>query len=173
MEDQRYPVGRFQRDAEVPHAARAALIESIASTPQRLRETVAGLDDRQLDTAYREGGWTVRQVVHHLPDSHLNAYIRFRLAMTEDKPTIRPYDEAAWAKLPDAAAPIEVSLELLETLHRRWLLLLRMLGEDDYARTLVHPENGEMTVGMLLRLYEWHGRHHIAHIAGLRARMGW
>lgn len=173
MENQKYPVGRFQRDAEVLHATRAALIDSIAATPQRLREAVMGLNDQQLDTPYREGGWTVRQVVHHLPDSHLNAYVRFRLALTEEKPTIRPYDEAAWAKLPDAAAPIDVSLDLLEILHRRWLILLRTLSEADYTRMLVHPENGDMTVGMLLRMYEWHGRHHIAHITQLRERMGW
>lgn len=173
MENQKYPVGRFQRDAEVPHATRAALIDSIAATPQRLREAVMGLNDQQLDTPYREGGWTVRQVVHHLPDSHLNAYVRFRLALTEEKPTIRPYDEAAWAKLPDAATPIDVSLDLLEILHRRWLILLRTLSEADYTRMLVHPENGDMTVGMLLRMYEWHGRHHIAHITQLRERMGW
>lgn len=174
MEALKYPVGRFDAAAEVPHSQRAALIDSIAATPSRLREAVRGLDDAQLDTPYREGGWTVRQVVHHVPDSHLNAYTRFRLALTEDSPTIRPYNEAEWARLPDAAtAPVELSLTLLEAVHARWDLLLRALTEDAYRRPLLHPENGPMTIGTLLRMYEWHGRHHVAHINGLRQRSGW
>ena len=174
MEALKYPVGRFDAAAEVAHSQRAALIDSIADTPRRLREAVHGLNDSQLDTPYREGGWTVRQVVHHVPDSHLNAYTRFRLALTEDGPTIRPYDESAWARLPDAAsAPVDVSLQLLAALHTRWDLLLRTLAESDYARPLHHPEMGRMTIGTLLRMYEWHGRHHVAHIMGLRQRNGW
>ena len=174
MDALRYPVGRFDAAAEVPHAQRAALIDSIAATPARLRAAVDGLNDAQLDTPYREGGWTVRQVVHHVPDSHLNAYTRFRLALTEDQPTIRPYDEASWARLPDAAtAPVAISLNLLEALHTRWDILLRSLSEADFKRPLLHPEMGSMTIGALLRMYEWHGRHHVAHITGLRQRSGW
>jgi hypothetical protein len=174
MEDLRYPVGRFDPASEVPHGARAALVESIATAPARFRAAVDGLTDSQLDTPYREGGWTVRQVVHHVADSHMNAYTRFRLALTEDEPTIRPYDEKAWAELNDAVgAPVEISLVLLDALHVRWDLLLRTLTAQDYERPLRHPEMGGMTVGTLLRMYEWHGRHHVAHIAGLRARMGW
>jgi hypothetical protein len=174
MQSLKYPVGPFDAAAEVPHTARVTLIDSIAATPGHLREAVAGLTDAQLDTPYRDGGWTVRQVVHHLPDSHLNAYTRFRLALTEDGPTIRPYNEARWADLDDAAhAPVAISLDLLDALHRRWVLLLRTLTADDYQRPLHHPDNGAMTVGTLLRMYEWHGRHHVAHITGLRGRMKW
>jgi uncharacterized damage-inducible protein DinB len=174
VEALKYPVGRFDAAAEIPHDERGALIDSIAATPRRLREAVQGLSDAQLDTPYREGGWTVRQVVHHVPDSHLNAYTRFRLALTEDNPTIRPYNEADWARLPDAAtAPVSVSLDLLAALHTRWDMLLRTLTERDYRRPLTHPEMGAMTIGALLRMYEWHGRHHVAHITGLRQRSGW
>src|SRR5687767_10694146 len=174
MEDLRYPVGRFEPAAEVPHNARGALIESIATAPARLRAAAGGLTDVQLDTPYREGGWTVRQVVHHVADSHMNAYTRFRLALTEEEPTIRPYDEKAWANLTDAiGAPVEISLVLLEALHVRWDLLLRTLTATDYERPLRHPDMGVMTIGTLLRMYEWHGRHHVAHIAGLRRRMNW
>ena len=174
MEDLKYPVGRFDAGAEVPHIARVTLIDSIAATPRRLRDAVAGMTDIQLDTPYREGGWTVRQVVHHLPDSHLNAYTRFRLALTEAGPTIRPYNEALWANLDDAAhAPVDISLDLLDALHRRWTLLLRTLTPEDYQRPLRHPDNGPMTIGTLLRMYEWHGRHHLAHITGLKSRMKW
>lgn len=174
MEDLKYPVGRFDAGAEVPHVARVTLIDSIAATPRRLRDAVAGMTDLQLDTPYREGGWTIRQVVHHVPDSHLNAYTRFRLALTEDGPTIRPYNEALWANLDDAAhAPVDLSLDLLDALHRRWTLLLRTLTPEDYQRPLQHPDNGPMTIGTLLRMYEWHGRHHLAHITGLKSRMKW
>lgn len=173
MEHLRYPVGRFDATAEVVHEARVALIDSIAATPARLRAAVRGLNDAQLDTPYREGGWTVRQVAHHVPDSHVNAYTRFRLALTEDNPTIRPYDEGAWARLPDTNAPVEISLALLDALHARWDLLLRALTPADYERRLNHPDSGPMTVGTLLRMYEWHGRHHVAHIEGLRTRSGW
>lgn len=174
MEDLRYPVGRFARSEEVRHSERAGLIDNIAAAPGLLRNAVADLSDDQLDTAYRPGGWTVRQVVHHLPDSHMNAFIRFKLALTEDNPTIKTYDENSWAKLPDVETTrIEVSLDLLTSLHARWVILLRSLEESDFDRALQHPENGEMTLGMLLRMYEWHGRHHVAHITNLRRRMGW
>jgi uncharacterized damage-inducible protein DinB len=174
MESLRYPIGRFDPHATVAPAERAGLIDSIATAPARLRAAVAGLNDSQLDTPYRDTGWTVRQVVHHVPDSHLNAYIRFRWALTEATPTIKPYNEKAWAELRDAAtAPVEVSLDLLEALHARWVLLLRSLSESDFERTFQHPESGTMTIGTLLRLYEWHGRHHVAHITNLRSRQGW
>jgi hypothetical protein len=149
-------------------------ISEIAACPVKLRGAVAGLTAQQLDTPYRPGGWTVRQVVHHVPDSHLNAYVRFKLALTEDSPTIKPYDEAAWAKLPDTAAtPIEVSLQLLESLHARWVRLLEAMTEADFAREFHHPESGTMSLDTYLSGYEWHCRHHVAHIARLRSRMGW
>jgi uncharacterized damage-inducible protein DinB len=139
-----------------------------------LRQAVAGLDEAQLDTAYRPGGWSVRQVVHHVPDSHLNAYVRIKLALTEEEPTIRPYLEARWAELPEArSAPVEVSLTLLDGLHQRWALALKELAPDAWQRTLVHPESGRQTIAQLTALYAWHGRHHVAHITALRQRHGW
>jgi uncharacterized damage-inducible protein DinB len=139
-----------------------------------LRSAVADLNEDQLATPYRPGGWNVRQVVHHLPDSHLNSYIRFRLALTEDNPVVKPYQEAAWAELHDArSAPIELSLALLESLHQRWALLLRSLSERDFARTFQHPELGQLTLAWNLGLYAWHGRHHLAHITNLRTNQGW
>jgi hypothetical protein len=139
-----------------------------------MRAAVAGLTTAQLDTAYRPGGWTVRQVVHHVPDSHLNAYVRFKLALTENAPTIKPYDEAAWARLPDTAStPIEVSLDLLESLHARWVRLLEAMTDSDFARQFHHPESGTMRLDTYLSGYAWHCRHHLAHITQLRARMGW
>jgi uncharacterized damage-inducible protein DinB len=149
-------------------------MEAIAGLPARMRRAVAGLTDQQLNTPYREGGWTVRQVVHHVPDSHLNAYIRFKLAVTEQNPTIKPYDETAWAQLKDSElTPIEVSLALLESLHARWTVLLRSLSESDFQRKFVHPESGPHDLDWLLGLYAWHGNHHVAHITGLRERMEW
>jgi uncharacterized damage-inducible protein DinB len=173
--DLRYPIGPFSYDGAMTDARRAECIARIAAAPARLQAAVAGLDDGQLDTPYRPGGWTVRQVVHHVPDSHLNAYTRIRLAMTEDTPTIKPYEEARWAELPDARTlPVEVSLALLEALHRRWVALLQRLDAGDGARRLRHPEHGRlMTIDELLALYAWHGEHHVAHVTGLRERMGW
>ncbi len=172
--DPRYPTGRFDFAAEVSPQDTPRHVQEIATLPARLLAAVAGLTDEQLDTPYRDGGWTVRQVVHHLPDSHLNAYVRVKLALTEDRPTIKPYDEAGWAQLPDGkAGGIEVSLKLLEALHERWLRLLERLGPDDLARELVHPDAGTLTVRKLLALYAWHGAHHVAHVTGLRERMGW
>jgi hypothetical protein len=156
-------------------ARRAACVARIAAAPAALRAAVAGLSDTQLDTPYRPGGWTVRQVVHHVPDSHLNAYVRIRLALTEDTPTIKPYEEARWAELPDARAlPIEASLALLEGLHARWVGLLGGLGAADGARQFHHPEHGRLiTVDELIAMYAWHGEHHVAHVTSLRARNGW
>lgn len=151
------------------------MIEVIAAAPARMRAAVAGLDDAQLDTPYREGGWTVRQVVHHVPDSHLNAYVRLKLALTEERPTIKPYDESAWAELADACVtPINVSLTMLEVLHDRWVRLMHTLKPEDFARTYGHPEHkGDFTLDGLIAMYEWHSRHHVAHITSLRERMGW
>jgi uncharacterized damage-inducible protein DinB len=173
--DLRYPIGVFTWDGVMTDARRAACVARIAAAPGLLRAAVAGLNDRQLDTPYRPAGWTVRQVVHHVPDSHLNAYIRMRLALTEDTPTIKPYDEARWAELRDArSAPIEVSLALLDALHVRWMSLLRELGPTECARGVRHPEHGRvMSVDELLALYAWHGEHHTAHVTALRTRMGW
>jgi hypothetical protein len=172
--DPRYPIGEFHAPAVVDAALRAALIEQIAAAPAALRAAVAGLDAVRLDTPYREDGWTVRQVVHHLPDSHLNAYVRFKLALTEDEPTIRPYDQARWAETPEArTGDVAVSLALLDALHGRWVTLMHSLPEAAFARTFVHPESGLWTLDRLLPLYAWHGRHHVAHITTLRERMGW
>src|SRR6202165_30510 len=142
--------------------------------PGAVRQLVGGLSDAQLDTPYRDGGWTVRQVVHHVPDSHMNAYTRVKLALTEHEPTIKPYDEAAWAKLNDVRdTPVETSLLLLDTLHARWGTILSAMTEADFARTLVHPDHGVMTLDWLIAMYAWHGRHHVAHITSLRGRNGW
>jgi hypothetical protein len=174
MEDLSYPVGKFVAPPSCTEADRRIWIDEIEATPARLREAVAGLDERQLETPYRPGGWTVRQVVHHVPDSHLNSYTRVRLALTEDEPTIRPYFEDRWAELSDAkAAPVDVSLALLDALHRRWVVLLRSLGADDWKRTFRHPEIGLLSLEKNLALYAWHGRHHVAHVTALRERMGW
>jgi hypothetical protein len=171
----RYPVGTFDFDAPVNEADYPKLIAAIAETPVALRSSVAGLTRDQLETRYRPGGWTVKQVVHHLPDSHLNAYTRFKLALTEDEPTIKPYDEAAWAELADSRkVPIEVSLDLLDALHLRWVALLRSMDTDDFNRGLRHPEHGKtLTLKQMLGLYAWHGRHHVAHITSLKKREGW
>lgn len=181
MSDLRYPVGRF---AYEPHAAPgsddaiercAAWIEEIAELPARLRDCVHDLDDAQLDTPYRPGGWTVRQVVHHVADSHVNAYVRTKLALTEDDVAIKPYDEGRWAELPDVAlVPVEASLQLLDALHARWVALLRALPADAFARRLHHPEHPQpMTLDQLTALYAWHSRHHVAHVTALRGREGW
>lgn len=174
MNDPRYPIGKFQAPPSYVPVVRATFIRQIEEAPARLREAVSGLSERQLDHPYREGGWTVRQVVHHLPDSHMNSYIRFKLAVTEDEPTIKPYDEAQWAKLHDATTgAVEVSLALLEALHHRWVLFLRSLGEAQLSRTFRHPELGMISLDQNLALYAWHGCHHVAHITALRDRMGW
>lgn len=174
MEDLRYPIGRAQIEPELTEARRRELIDHIAAVPAGLRAAVAGLSAEQLDTSYREGGWTVRQVVHHLADSHLNAFSRFKLALTEDQPTIKPYDEQRWVETDDArTAPAELSLALIDALHARWTLLLRSLGPADFDRTLNHPDSGVQALSRTLQIYAWHGRHHTAHITSLRQRMGW
>jgi hypothetical protein len=172
--DLRYPVGPFEFEGTRSPEQRQALIDQIAATPERMRAAVAGLSEEQLDTPYRPDGWTVRQVVHHVPDSHLNSYVRFKLALTEEHPTIRAYDENLWANTDDArTAPVEISLDLLEALHRRWVLFLRSFDDKDFARTFHHPDLGTVSVDRNVALYAWHGRHHVAHIASLRERMGW
>ena len=173
--DLRYPIGPFAMEKEPLTAEqRRRFIDEIAAAPERLREAVAGLSQEQLDTPYRPGGWTARQVAHHIPDSHVNAYVRFKLALTETEPALQTYEESEWAKLPDTAAtPVEISLALLDALHRRWVTLLRSLPEKDFARTARHPSWGLVSVDFLLAQYDWHGRHHVAHITSLRERMGW
>jgi uncharacterized damage-inducible protein DinB len=174
MTDPRYPVGKFTYSGPPNQEQRSELIAAIEQTPKNLRAAVNGLSARQLDTPYRDGGWTVRQVAHHVPDSHMNAYIRFKLGLTEDEPTIKPYEEDRWAKLSDTqATPIEVSLALLDSLHDRWVRLLRSLSPDEWKRTFRHPEMGTMQLEKSLALYAWHGKHHVAHVTELRKRMGW
>ena len=174
QDDLKYPIGRAEMTRELDADARRALIDRIERAPGRLRAAVAGLDAGQLDTPYRPGGWTVRQVAHHVPDSHLNAYLRCKWALTEDEPAIKTYDEGRWAELPDSrTVPVEVSLALLDSLHRRWVGLLREMSAADFQRTLRHPEHGAITLDQILGLYAWHGDHHAAHVAGLRERMGW
>ena len=172
--DPRYPVGPFHASGRPLTAEeRRGHIETIAGHPSRMRAAVAGLDDRALDTPYREGGWTVRQVIHHVADSHVNSFIRFRLAVTEDHPRICTYDQDAWAALPDAQAPIEPSLLLLEGLHERWVTFLNLLPADAFARTVEHPEIGDVSVDTLLELYGWHCAHHEGHVTALREAQGW
>jgi hypothetical protein len=172
--DLRYPVGPFEYEGTLSPAERQSMIDQIAATPERMRSAVAGLAEEQLNTPYRPEGWTVRQVVHHVPESHLNSYVRFKLAITEDEPTIKPYFEDRWAQLDDAlTAPIELSLDLLETLHKRWVWFLRSLKDEHFQRTFRHPELGIVSVDKNIALYAWHGRHHVAHITSLRERMGW
>ncbi|UTR13127.1 bacillithiol transferase BstA [Salipaludibacillus sp. LMS25] len=172
MEDLRYPIGQFEENSYTLEQVNR-WIEEIAHLPEQLKTAVRGLNDHQLDTPYRHGGWTVRQVVHHLPDSHMNAYIRFKWALTEDQPTIKPYMEAKWAELPDASMPIDVSLALLDALHNRWATFLTSLEPTDLEKTFSHPEAGTVKLGVNIGIYAWHGRHHLAHITSLRERMGW
>jgi uncharacterized damage-inducible protein DinB len=174
MDDLRYPVGKFKYDGPPSEEQKNAFLNDVAATPANLRAAVKGLSEAQFDTPYRPGGWTVRQVVHHVPDSHMNSYVRFKLALTEDEPTIKPYAEDKWAELADTkATPIEVSLTLLDSLHDRWVRLLRSLTPDDWKKTFLHPALGPMTLEKTLALYAWHGRHHVAHITELRGRMSW
>ena len=173
MTDPRYPIGKFSYSGPLNIEEKKQFLDNIDQTPARLREAVDGLSDAQLDTPYRDGGWTVRQVAHHVPDSHMNAYIRFKLALTEDDPTIKPYMEDRWAELPDSRQPIENSLAMLDSLHRRWTTLLRNLSDADWKRTFRHPEMGPMTLEKTLALYSWHGRHHVAHVISLREKMSW
>jgi uncharacterized damage-inducible protein DinB len=172
--DLRYPIGRPERVSALSADARRKAIDVIAETPAKLRAAVAGLDDGQLDTPYRDGGWTVRQLVHHVADSHMHAFARTRYALAEDDVLITAYDEAAWAELPDMRVmPPAVSLDLLDALHRRWVHTLRATPAESFARTIRHPENGPMTLDSLVNVYSWHGPHHTAHVTALRERMGW
>jgi hypothetical protein len=172
MEDLRYPIGKFKWDGNASEGQMRHWIDEIAAAPAHLRAAVHGLSPQQIDTPYRPGGWTVRQLVHHVPDSHLNSYVRFRLALTEQEPTIKPYDQERWAELPDSrTAPLDVSLSLLESLHERWVLLLRSLTAADWKRTFRHPDLGVVNLEGTVALYAWHGRHHVAHITSLRQRI--
>lgn len=174
MADPRFPIGKFHYEGAPSQEQREKFIADIAQTPIALRAAVEGLSHPQLDTPYREGGWTVRQVVHHIPDSHMNAYIRFKLALTEDEPTIKPYAEDRWAELQDTkSTPIEVSLVMLDSLHQRWVELLRSLDSNDWKRQFRHPEMGVVALEKNVALYSWHGRHHVAHVTELRRQMGW
>jgi hypothetical protein len=171
--DPRYPIGKFRR-AEADLANHAPAIATLAALPANLRAAIQGLSESQLDTPYRDGGWTVRQLMHHVADSHMNAYVRVRLALTEDWPTVKGYDEKLWAELADArTAPIELSLELLEGLHGRLVLLLNSLTEEQWQRGYDHTENGRTRLAEFAALYDWHCRHHVAHIVELRKRNGW
>lgn len=174
MDDLRYPVGKFKYDGPPSEEQKKAFLDEIATTPANLRAAVKDLSEAQFDTPYRPGGWTVRQVVHHVPDSHMNSYVRFKLALTEDDPAIKPYAEDRWAELADSkATPIEVSLMLLDSLHDRWVRLLRSLSAEEWKKTFRHPVLGSMTLEKTLALYAWHGKHHVAHITELRKRMSW
>ena len=172
--DLSYPIGKFDHKQTVAPGLVPTLIEQLAAAPANFRAAVRGLNEEQLDTPYRPGGWTVRQTVHHVADSHMNSYIRLRLALTETEPTICPYDQAAWGELADSrTAPVEASLQLIENLHLRWVLLLKTMAVKDFARSFRHPELGLVRLDTNLALYAWHGRHHCAHITGLRDRNGW
>ena len=173
MSDLQYPVGKFERQASYTELEIQGFIEILEKLPSQMRVAVNGLSASQLEAQYREGGWTLRQVVHHVPDSHINSYVRFKLALTEENPTIKPYDEAAWALLADSDAPTHTSLDLLEALHARWIIVLHSIQPEQWKRTFNHPQNGSMTLEYALALYAWHSRHHLAHITQTRARMGW
>jgi len=173
--DPRYPVGKFEAPTSISPQQRKEWIAAIEEAPRRMREAVTGLNEQQLNTPYRDGGWTVRQVVHHVPESHMNAYIRYKLALTEDTPTIKPYMESKWSMLPDIQpTPIEVSLQLLEALHVRWVTLMKVMKEQEWKRKFHHPEMGkDVSLEAVLGMYAWHGRHHVAHITTLRKSKGW
>lgn len=174
MTDLSYPIGKFHFDGVLAREQKQKSLDDIANAPANLRAAVEGLSEAQLETPYRPGGWTVRQVVHHVPDSHMNAYIRFKLALTEDEPTIKPYEQQLWADLGDTkSTPIEVSLTLLDSLHDRWVQLLRSFSATDWKRTFRHPELGVVSLEKNLALYAWHGKHHVAHITELRKRNSW
>ncbi|HSZ62107.1 MAG TPA: bacillithiol transferase BstA [Terriglobales bacterium] len=176
MPDPRYPIGKFSYSGPLTAEQKHRCLTDIEQTPARLRAALSELSDEQLNTPYRDGGWTLRQLAHHVPDSHMNSYIRCKLALTEDNPTVKPYMEDLWAELPEAKqAPIEISLALLDSLHQRWIwiLMLRKLTDADWQRTFRHPDLGPMSLEKNLALYSWHGRHHVAHVTALREKMGW
>ena len=171
--DLSFPIGRFDHRGARTAESRASAIDDLAALPARMREAVRGLTEAQLDTPYRPGGWTVRQLVHHVADSHMNGYIRVKLALTEDNPTIKPYEQEEWARLADSKLPIELSLSILDAVHARWSAIVRSLQPADFARTFVHPELGQLTLDGQIHLYGWHSRHHVAHLTALRQREGW
>jgi uncharacterized damage-inducible protein DinB len=171
--DPRYPIGDFVTPEAVTPDERTGAIATLAELPELLRNAVEGLGYDELSVPYREGGWSLRQVVHHIADSHMNAFIRVRLALTEDWPTVKTYEEAEWAKLHDSTAPIEWSLELIESLHARWVLMLQSLTEEQWKRGYRHPSDGPVSVEISALTYAWHSRHHVAHITHLRAKEGW
>jgi hypothetical protein len=171
--DIRYPVGPYKKETEMTQTMIDNWITDIEHTPNNLRKAVEGLGQDQLDTPYREGGWTVRQVVHQLADSHLNSYVRLKLVLTEEKPVVKPYDEGKWAELSDSTLPVEISLNMLEAIHQRWVHLLRQLTLADLEKSYIHPESGETALKDFIGLYAWHGRHHVAHITALRKRENW
>lgn len=173
VDELRFPVGRFEHIDRLAPEQRMRRIAELEAAPLRLEQTIRGLNDFQLDTPYRPGGWTAKQVVHHLADSHLNGYLRLKWTLTEDEPTIKPYDQDAWSALPDAADDVKMSLALLDALHARWARLLMSMTPEQFSLKLYHPESGTMTLDCLLAEYAWHGRHHIAHIRGLRERRNW
>lgn len=168
-----YPIGKFEKKPEITRELRSEFINEIARLPVNLKNAVENLDDTQLDTPYRPEGWSVRQTVHHIADSHLNSFIRFKLALTEEVPTIRPYYEDRWADLADSTLPIEHSMQIIEGLHQRWTMLLNSMSDVDFKRKLIHPDSGEWTLEEFLSLYAWHSRHHTAHITKLRGRNDW
>jgi len=169
-----YPIGKFSFKEDVTPESRKNFIKEIEELPSKLKKAVSGLTDEQLDTPYRHDGWTIRLVVHHIPDSHLNAYVRIKLTLTEKEPLIKTYEEKEWAKLHDYyQTPIQVSLDLLEALHKRWVILLNSLNENDFQKKFKHPEWGLNTIDFLIAQYAWHGNHHVSHITALRERMGW
>ena len=172
-EELSYPIGKFNGEYNPTPELRREFINTISALPSKLAEAVRGLIEEQLETPYRPGGWTVRQTVHHIADSHLNSFSRFKLALTEDTPTIRPYYEDRWAELGDSKTPIDLSLKIVEGLHARWTALLESMSDADFQKRLIHPETGEWTLEKSLALYAWHSRHHTAHIANLREREGW
>jgi hypothetical protein len=174
MSDPRYPIGKFSFEGTLSDAQRNKFIDDIEQAPAALRSAIKGLSPQQIDTPYRDGGWTLRQVVHHVPESHMSAYIRFKLALTEDEPTIKPYMEDRWAKLADVqSTPVEVSLALLDSLHDRWVRVLHLIKPEEWKRTFRHPELGTVSLDRNVALYSWHGRHHVAHVTSLREKMGW
>src|SRR5438105_5983664 len=173
MTDLRYPIGEYQPKSPLSADERRAAIEILAATSAKFRAALAGLTPQQVETPYRPDGWTVRQLAHHVPDSHMNGYIRCKLALTEHEPTIKPYDQDRWAELADVRVPIEVSVALLDAVHQRWVALLRGIAPKDFERRLNHPERGVISIDEVLNTYAWHGPHHVAHITQLRERMGW
>ncbi len=172
-EDLRFPIGKFDKNFEVTPELRQQCIQTISDLPKNLKSATDSLSDEQLDTPYRPEGWSVRQTIHHVADSHLNAYIRFKLAMTEDAPTIRPYYEDRWAELADSQMPIDVSMKIIEGVHSRWTNMLNSMSDEDFKKLLIHPESGEWTLEKMLGLYDWHSKHHTAHITKLRERENW